>query len=113
MMLNPDQITKEPSSLTCNSCGLCCKDYAYVQLSQADVKRLEGFTGLAAEEFSDSSDKEGKLRFMSFQDNGDCVFLRTVNGAYSCGVYEARSDTCRNYPTTQSQIETCRRNSNR
>jgi putative toxin-antitoxin system antitoxin component (TIGR02293 family) len=50
---------------------------------------------------------------MKFQENGDCIFLNMIDGAYSCSVYEARSVTCRGYPSTDIQIETCRVNSDR
>lgn len=97
----------------CTGCGGCCRHFAYVRLSRADVDALERFTGLAREAFSDSSDTAGRERFMLFQANGDCIFLRTSGGGYACSVYEARSAKCRSYPVTAVQHERCRRNSNR
>jgi len=77
-------------------------------LSQSDIERLEDFTGLNAGEFTDNIDTAGEKKFMKFQENGDCIFLKTINGYYSCIVYEARSETCRDYPSNDIQREACR-----
>ena len=105
--------TKVSSTHVCNGCGACCRNFAYIQLSQDDVKTIETFTGLTSEEFSNNIDRAGEKRFMKFRENGDCIFLDIIDGAYSCSVYEARSVTCRSYPSTYIQKETCRNNSNR
>jgi len=99
--------------LVCNGCGSCCRNFAYVLLSQNDINTLENFTGLASQEFTENVDIDGKKRFMKFQENGDCIFLDVVDGACSCSVYEARSETCRAYPSTDIQRETCRVSSGR
>ena len=104
---------KVSSTHICNSCGACCRNFAYIQLSQDDIKTLENFTGLTSEKFSNNIDRAGEKRFMKFRENGDCIFLNIIDGAYSCSVYEARSVTCRSYPSTYIQNETCRNNSNR
>ncbi|ABW68691.1 YkgJ family cysteine cluster protein [Desulfosudis oleivorans] len=105
--------TKEISMPACNGCGLCCRDFAYIRLSQDDIKALENFTGLTPEAFADNVDKAGEKRFMKFQENGDCIFLNIIDGASLCSVYEARPAACRDYPSTDIQRETCRVNSNR
>lgn len=102
-----EKTTKAPPARVCNGCGSCCRNFAYVRLSPDDIKTLEIFTGLIAEEFSDTSDKAGEKSFMKFKKNGDCIFLSAKDGAYSCSVYEARSATCRGYPSTDIQKETC------
>jgi Fe-S-cluster containining protein len=101
------------STHMCNDCGSCCGNFAYIRLSQDDIKTLEIFTGLISEEFTNKIDKAGEKRFMKFQDNGDCIFLNMIDDAYSCRVYEARPATCRGYPLTDIQRETCRFNSER
>ena len=108
--MTSEDIDQKPSTLACNSCGSCCKNFAYIQLSPYSVKTLEDFTGMSSEEFSNNSDKAGLNRFMKFQDNGDCIFLKNEKGNYLCNVYEARSATCRCYPTTDIQNETCHLN---
>ena len=90
----------------CNGCGSCCRNFAYIRLSKNDVQKLEAFTGLASEDFSNNGDEAGEKRFMKFRENGDCIFLNKINGIYSCSVYEARSETCRSYPATDIQKET-------
>ena len=104
---------KGSSKHVCSGCGSCCRNFAYVRLAQSDIKGLENFTGLKPEEFTSKIDRSGKKRFMKLQKNGDCIFLNLTNGLYSCSVYEARSVTCRGYPSTDIQRETCRINSDR
>ena len=94
--------------VVCNSCGSCCRNFAYILLSQYDIKRLEDFTGLNSVDFTDNIDTNGEKKFMKFQENGDCIFLKIKNGYYSCMVYEARSETCRDYPSSDIQREACR-----
>jgi len=107
-LMKPDKLDKASTAPVCNSCGACCRNYAYIRLSPEDIETLEKFTGLTAEEFSENIDKAGEKRFMKFQTNGDCIFLEYSDGAYSCSVYEARSVTCRDYPSSAIQQETCR-----
>ncbi len=105
--------TKVSPTHVCIGCGTCCRNFAYILLSQEDIETLETFTGLRSEEFTENVDKAGEKRFMSFQENGDCIFLKRNDGAYFCSVYEARSVTCRSYPSTDIQRETCNVNSGR
>ena len=70
---------------------------------------LETFTGLNSEKFANNIDKAGKKRFMEFKEDGDCIFLKNIDGTYSCSVYEARPVICRSYPSTDIQKETCRK----
>jgi Fe-S-cluster containining protein len=107
------EMTGGSSTYVCNRCGACCRNFAYVRLSHNDIETLESFTGLAAEEFTDIIDESGEKRFLKFKDNGDCIFLDRIFGAYWCSVYEARSVTCRGYPSTDIQREACRVNSAR
>ena len=108
VLLKLDKIVKTPITHVCSRCGSCCRNFDYILLSQDDITTLENFTGLTSEEFTEKIDKNGEKRFMKFKENGDCIFLDIVDGAYSCGVYEARSATCRDYPSTDIQKETCR-----
>jgi Fe-S-cluster containining protein len=113
VLLKFEKTTKVLTTHVCNGCGSCCRDFAYIRLSRDDIKTLENFTGLTSDEFTNNIDKAGEKRFMKFQKNGDCIFLNIIDGAYSCSVYEARSATCRGYPSTDIQRETCRVNSDR
>lgn len=110
ILLKYEKIAKIASTHLCNSCGVCCRNFAYIRLSQDDIKTIEAFTGQTSEEFIYNTDEKC---FMKFQENGDCIFLNMIAGVYSCSVYEARSLTCRDYPSTDIQRETCRVNSGR
>lgn len=112
-MILPNEPAKEPSEHVCIGCGTCCRGFSYVQLTRDDVKTLEDFTGLSCDAFSDKNDAAGEDRFLLFQENGDCIFLRTLEGRHTCSVYEARSVKCRTYPTTKIQNSTCSLNSGR
>lgn len=111
--MNIENKTDLSSVHECNSCGSCCRGYAFIRLSENDIKTLENFVGLPSEDFTENIDKAGEKRFMKFQENGDCIFLNMTDGAYSCSVYEARSATCRAYPSTDIQREACRVKSGR
>jgi Fe-S-cluster containining protein len=108
ILLTIDTTSKPSPPIDCNCCGSCCRNFPYILLSTDDIKALETYTGLSREKFTYSIDKAGLKRFMKFNKIGDCVFLNSINGVFSCGVYEARSSTCREYPSTGIQIETCR-----
>ena len=91
----------------CKICAECCKHYSFVELSQNEINALEKFTGLRFDVFTNPKGKAVEEYFIKFKENGDCFFLNESNGNYSCGVYEARSGICRNYPSKPSQNEVC------
>ncbi|MBN2232696.1 MAG: YkgJ family cysteine cluster protein [Deltaproteobacteria bacterium] len=97
----------------CSGCGSCCRNFAFIRLFQDDIEAIASFTGLNADEFTGNIDKAGERRFMKFQENGDCIFLNNIHGAYRCSIYEARSAICRSYPATENQRKTCRANRGR
>jgi Fe-S-cluster containining protein len=107
ILLKIEKTTKVSSIQGCNNCGACCRDFPFVRLSRNDIETLENFTKLTSAEFTESIDEAGEKRFMKFKENGDCIFLKLIDGAYSCGVYEARPSTCRGYPSTDLQRKTC------
>ncbi len=91
----------------CKNCAECCKHYSFIELSQIEINELEKFTGLRFDIFTNPKGKAVEEYFLKFKENGDCYFLNGNNGNYSCGVYEARSGICRNYPSDRSQNEVC------
>ena len=95
------------ASETCKNCAECCKHYSFVEVSQNEIKALEKFTGLSFEVFTNPKGKAIEEYFLKFKENGYCYFLNTNNGNYSCDVYEARADICRNYPSEPCQNEAC------
>ncbi len=89
-----------PSALAeiCRQCAECCKKHPFVELSKNDIEALEQATGLHHFVFTNRKGKAVEEYFLSFQENGDCFFLSENNAKYSCGVYEARPQVCRDYP---------------
>ena len=111
--LDLEKVNKLIRTHKCTSCGSCCRNFAYIRLPQEDIKALETITGLMVEEFTNKVDEAGDKRFLKFKKNGDCIFLAMIDGAYSCSVYKARPLTCRSYPYTDIQKETCHLNHDR
>lgn len=95
----------------CKKCAECCKNYPFVELSKNEILEIEKLIGLPSVLFTNEKDEAGEEYFLQFKENGDCFFLNGNNGTYSCGIYEARSEICRNYPSKPIQNEAC--NSNR
>ncbi len=91
----------------CQKCGACCKNHPYVELSSNEIKLLEQISGLNSEAFIHTKEENNKEYFLQFQKNGDCFFLTQNNGNYSCCVYKARPDICKNYPSTPEQYKVC------
>ncbi|MEK9137477.1 MAG: YkgJ family cysteine cluster protein, partial [Bacteroidota bacterium] len=81
-----------------------------VRLSQDEVDALETFTGLSRDVFANSKGEAVEEYFLKFKEDGDCVFLNEKNAKYSCSVYDARSGSCSEYPSTPSQNEICNAN---
>ncbi len=91
----------------CKKCAECCKHFPYIELSQNEINELRKVTGLRCDVFANPKGKAVEEYFLQFKENGDCFFLKENNGDYSCGVYEARSVICRNYPSKPRQHEVC------
>lgn len=98
------------SSDICQKCGECCKNYPFVELSPDEVHELEKLTRLPLDVFTDRKDEAVEEYFLTFNENGDCYFLKESGDGYSCGVYEARSSICRSYPSEPSQNRVCHAN---
>jgi Fe-S-cluster containining protein len=95
------------TSEMCKKCAECCKNYPFVELSQNEIYEIEKLTKLPSNFFMNQKGEAGEEYFLQFKENGDCFFLNENNGDYSCGVYEARSKICRNYPSKPKQTEVC------
>lgn len=91
----------------CKKCAECCKKYPFVYLSRAEIHSLVKLTGEQAEVFSIQKRKGIEGYFLQFQDNGSCFFLGENNGYFSCNAYEARPETCREYPGKPLQQDAC------
>jgi Fe-S-cluster containining protein len=110
--LDKKHLTITMTGKICRECAKCCRHFAFAKLSQPEIEALEDFTGLHSNMFANPIGTEGEGRFLKFRENGDCIFLNRDDGTYSCVVYEARSQVCRDYPSNQEQNETCYMNRN-
>ena len=95
------------STEICKKCAECCKNHPFVELSQHEIYELEKLTGLPFDVFTNQKGEAVEEYFLDFKKNANCFFLNENNVEYSCGVYEARSVSCRNYPAKPSQNEVC------
>lgn len=83
--------------LDCLKCpSLCCRMAGYVEVSQADIKRLAKFLGLSVRTFEErhivERTRKGGKRIKSGYDT--CQFLGEDR---MCTVYDARPKDCRGY----------------
>jgi Fe-S-cluster containining protein len=82
--------------IDCRACASCCK-VAETNVSDRDIERLAKHLGISTREFVETyttaSAFEGKETILRRRDSG-CIFL----DGNDCTIYEARPDTCRNFP---------------
>ncbi len=95
------------SSEICQRCGECCRNFPFIELSRPEIHKLEELTGLSIDKFTNPKGEESEGYFLQFKENGDCFFLKKTAGVYFCGVYEARPEKCRDYPSRTDQNEAC------
>jgi len=99
------------SSLTCQNCGICCRNFPFVEVNNNEMTALENFTKLDRKAFTDPMGPTyDDGHFLKTKENGDCMFLKVDNGFFSCGVYEARAGICRNYPVNEHHWKWCNEN---
>jgi uncharacterized protein len=94
----------------CQNCAECCKNHPYVEVSPDEINGLEKMTGLPMGAFTNPKGWAGEGHFLQFRENGDCFFLNENDGGYSCSVYGARPEICRNYPSKPAHHERCNAN---
>jgi Fe-S-cluster containining protein len=95
----------------CRKCAECCKNYPFVDLSKNEINLLEKVAGVHSSVFTNLKDYEVEGYFLQFQENGHCFFLNEINGNFSCSIYEARPEICKNYPSKPEQQGYCDANS--
>ncbi len=91
----------------CRTCGECCKGYPFIELSRSEVDAIIAATGLSSDVFAISKGRVIEEFFFQFKDNGECLFLKEVDGFYTCSIYEARPHICGTYPVSPKQKEYC------
>nr|MBF0222091.1 YkgJ family cysteine cluster protein [Desulfobulbaceae bacterium] len=92
---------------TCKKCAECCKHYPLVDLSENEIRSLEKETGKDPDLFTNKKGRSVEEYFLQFKKNGECCFLVEGNGVFSCSVYDARPEICRNYPSRLIQKDVC------
>lgn len=84
------------SEIDCRACANCCK-VAETDVTERDIARLARYLGIAPrafiEQYTTASAFEQKEPILRRRESG-CVFL----DGNDCTVYEARPDTCRDFP---------------
>ncbi len=99
--------TDTPPAYDCGICpGYCCS-YDEILLSDADVTRLCAQLGLSVDDLIRRYTKygmyHGSARYPLMMKHKPDPHFRTIciffdSDARRCGIYEARPETCRNYP---------------
>jgi Fe-S-cluster containining protein len=92
----------------CTGCGKCCLEGAgWLPLTEADIARFEAAAPRAlkyvAWEGAPGERRGGLSRSVAGgRETARCPFIRKVRGEprYACGIYDARPDVCRRYPTS-------------
>jgi uncharacterized protein len=80
--------------IDCRACGNCCKAYDIVLVDEADRERLSEALGRTTEELTSRYLITAEGHDMPGIKAKPCPFLR----GNDCGHYEARPETCRDYP---------------
>lgn len=91
----------------CKKCAECCKNHPFVDLTSNEIMSLEKATGLHPDVFTNQKGQDVEEYFLQFQDNGYCFFLTESSGSFSCSVYDARPEICKNYPAEPTQKHVC------
>jgi Fe-S-cluster containining protein len=83
-------------AIDCRACANCCK-VAETDITKRDVERLAKYLRISPKQFvlqyTTASAQEDNEVILRRNDHG-CIFL----DGNDCTIYEARPDTCRNFP---------------
>lgn len=94
----------------CQNCARCCQDFPFVEVSAVEISRLEIFTRLNFQQFTNPKGKEAADGyFLQSTENGNCLFLGKKDGHAFCTVYEVRPDICKAYPVNEKHMVYCDR----
>src|SRR5262249_9163146 len=91
----------------CTQCGNCCTGPpGYVFLTKDEIARIARFLGNADDTLPpDQLRRVGSRYSLTERKNGDCVFLKQVDGKRICSVYPVRPLQCRTWPFWDSNLE--------
>lgn len=88
----------------CLKCPAYCCSYSLIPANNRDIKRLANYFGVsekvAREKYTKNGDKENERVLRHTSDEhfvSSCMFLNKETR--NCGIYEARPQICRAFPT--------------
>jgi len=90
---------------TCTQCGNCCTGApGYVFLTREEIDRIAEFIGqptLTERQLR----RVGRRWSLTERRNGDCTFLKNIDGKRICSIYPVRPLQCRTWPFWDSLLE--------
>ena len=90
----------------CSQCGNCCRnhgDYAYVYLTEVELREIPPFLGLSRREFLERHCTKEPGSFVSLRmDQPSCPFLGEDS---RCRIYPVRPLQCRTWPFWEENLE--------
>ena len=89
----------------CTQCGNCCSGApGYVFVSAEEMARIAEFLGQPALTERQLR-RVGRRWSLTERRNGDCTFLKEVDGKRICGIYPVRPLQCRTWPFWDALLE--------
>lgn len=94
-------------SFACTQCGNCCTGPpGYVFLTRDEASKIAEFLGRTDGSLSPAELRRvGPKLSLTEHANGDCVFLKQVDGKRICSVYPVRPLQCRTWPFWDSNLD--------
>ncbi len=94
-------------SFTCTQCGNCCTGPpGYVFLTPDEVSKIATFLGRKDGALPPTELRRvGSKLSLTEHKNGDCVFLKQIDGKRICSVYPVRPLQCRTWPFWDSNLD--------
>jgi Fe-S-cluster containining protein len=90
----------------CTQCGNCCRnhgDYAYVYLTEPELKAIPAYLGLTRRQFlARYCTKEDGSWYSLRMDEPACPFLGEDN---RCGIYQVRPKQCATWPFWEENLK--------
>jgi Fe-S-cluster containining protein len=89
----------------CTQCGACCKnhgDYAFVYLTEHDLREIPRFLGISRAEFVERYCTKDEDWVVLRMDEPACAFLDEAN---RCKIYPVRPKQCASWPFWTENLE--------
>lgn len=84
----------------CTQCGNCCSGApGYVWVTKEDRRAIAEFLKAPSGALDERHVRRVGFRYsLNEHRNGDCIFLKSVDGKRICGIYPVRPLQCRTWP---------------